>query len=176
MSLNSNFAADDFRYSIIFTRVGFYKGHLCAIKKFETCKIELTRHVKKELKNLRDLKHDNINQFIGACVEPNRICIVSDYCTRGSLKDILNNEEIKLDHMFVSSLVFDIVRGMIYLHDSPTGFHGDLKPTNCLVDSRWVLKLTDFGQQIFNHEWPDLLDIVCRPRVDEEICENLLYR
>ena len=70
---------------------------------------------------------------------------MTEYCTRGSLKDILKNEEIKLDNMFVASLVFDIIRGMIYLHDSPVGYHANLKPSNCLVDSRWVLKLADFG-------------------------------
>ena len=95
------------------------------------------------------MKHDNIIQFIGACVDPQLLCMVTEYCTRGSLKDILKNEEIKLDNMFVASLVFDIIRGMIYLHDSPVGYHANLKPTNCLVDSRWVLKLADFGPQLF---------------------------
>ena len=87
---------------------------------------------------------------LGACVEPDIICIVTEYCPRGSLKDIINNEDVNLDDMFKASLIFDIIRGMIYLHDSPIGYHGNLKLTNCLVDSRWVLKLTDFGLQILH--------------------------
>ena len=47
--------------------------------------------------------------------------------------------------MFISSLVADIVRGMVFIHDSPMKFHANLKTSNCLVDSRWVLKLADFG-------------------------------
>lgn len=38
---------------------------------------------------------------------------------------------------------------MIYLHDSPIRFHGALHTANCLVDSRWVVKLSDFGLREF---------------------------
>jgi len=68
---------------------------------------------------MRDLRHDNLNPFIGACTEAPHICIVTEYCTRGSLRDILENEDVKLDNMFIASLVSDIIRGMTFLHDSP---------------------------------------------------------
>lgn len=51
--------------------------------------------------------------------------------------------------MFVASLIADIIRGMIYLHDSPLKYHGSLCTSNCLIDSRWVVKLSDFGLQAF---------------------------
>lgn len=59
---------------------------------------------------LRDIRHDNLNAFIGACTEPPNICIITEYCSRGSLKDVLENEAIKLDQMFIASLVFDLIR------------------------------------------------------------------
>lgn len=34
---------------------------------------------------LREIRHDNINSFIGASVEPLRILIITDYCSKGSL-------------------------------------------------------------------------------------------
>ncbi|GFY60706.1 atrial natriuretic peptide receptor 1 [Trichonephila inaurata madagascariensis] len=59
--------------------------------------------------------------------------------------DILENEEIKLDWMFRFSLMHDVVKGMAYLHSSEIRSHGNLKSTNCVVDSRFVLKIADFG-------------------------------
>lgn len=38
---------------------------------------------------------------------------------------------------------------MHHLHDSDIKSHGNLKSSNCVIDSRWVLKITDFGLQTF---------------------------
>lgn len=38
-----------------------------------------------------------------------------------------------------------VVQGMIFIHNSPLGCHGNLKSSNCIVTSRWVLQVTDFG-------------------------------
>lgn len=35
---------------------------------------------------MRDLRHDNLSAFFGASADPPNICIVTEYCTRGSLK------------------------------------------------------------------------------------------
>lgn len=36
-------------------------------------------------------------------------------------------------------------QGMHYLHTTSILTHGQLKSSNCVVDSRFVLKITDFG-------------------------------
>uniref|UniRef100_A0AAG5DN07 Guanylate cyclase n=1 Tax=Anopheles atroparvus TaxID=41427 RepID=A0AAG5DN07_ANOAO len=172
VSLSSN-PDLDFRYSTIFTPIGLYKGQLYAIKKVKKKSIDITREMKKELKLLRDMRHDNLNAFIGACTDPPNICIITDYCNRGSLKDVLENEDVKLDNMFTASMVADILRGMIYLHESPLRFHGSLRTSNCLIDSRWVVKLSDFGLFAFKQGAEDVPD---EKEKLEEKCQKLLYR
>lgn len=144
-----------------------------ALKKIYKRSIDLTRSIKKELKLMREvstiayfnvrnisqkfaflpsdekLRHENIVTFVGASVEHSNIYILTNYCARGSLENVLANQDLKLDHMFVSSLVFDIMKGLIFLHDSEIISHGNLRSSNCLVDSRWCVKLTDFGLNEF---------------------------
>ncbi|XP_044753135.1 guanylate cyclase 32E-like [Coccinella septempunctata] len=174
VSLSSNPDAD-FRYSTIFTQIGIYKGRVFAMKNINKKSIDITREMKKELKMMKDLQHDNLNSFIGACTEPPNICIITEYCTRGSLKDILENEDVKLDNMFIASLVSDILRGVIYLHESPIRFHGSLHTGNCLVDSRWVVKLTDFGLKEFKRGISQE-DLFKDPTKTKEKFRKLLYR
>lgn len=59
---------------------------------------------------MKDLEHDHLARFYGACVDPPHCCLLTEYCPKGSLQDILENENIKLDWMFKVSLMHDIVR------------------------------------------------------------------
>ncbi|XP_067043577.1 atrial natriuretic peptide receptor 1-like isoform X3 [Acropora muricata] len=131
------------------TAAAVYKGNLVAVKRLAKKSVDLTRTVLMELKQMRGLRHDNLNPFIGACVDSPNICVISQYCPKGSLQDILENNDVKLDHMFIASLVSDIVKGMYYLQNTDIKSHGNLKSPNCLVDSRWVLKIADYGLHTF---------------------------
>uniref|UniRef100_A0A0P4WLK8 guanylate cyclase n=1 Tax=Scylla olivacea TaxID=85551 RepID=A0A0P4WLK8_SCYOL len=95
---------------------------------------------------MKDLQYEHLARFIGVCVDPKPYCaFFTEYCPKGSLQDILENEDVQLDSMFKMSLMHDIVKGMAFLHSSELRTHGNLKSSNCVVDSRFVLKLTDFG-------------------------------
>nr|XP_033799297.1 guanylate cyclase 2G-like isoform X2 [Geotrypetes seraphini] len=107
--------------------------------------------VLQELRLMRELKHENLVAFFGVCTEPPNICLVTQYCKKGSLKDVLRNSDIELDWIFKLSFAYDIVNGMHFLHNSPLISHGNLKPTNCLVDSRMQVKLSGFGLWEFKY-------------------------
>ncbi|XP_074714069.1 retinal guanylyl cyclase 1-like [Strix uralensis] len=93
---------------------------------------------------LRDLRHENVNLFLGFFHDCGIFAIVAEHCSRGSLEDLLRNEDMKLDWMFKSSLLIDLIKGMRYLHHRDV-VHGRLKSRNCVVDGRFVLKVTDHG-------------------------------
>lgn len=128
----------------LYINVGFYKGNKVAIKEINPLNIVLDRKQMLELKQMKEISNDHLVRFYGACVDPPH-CLLTEYCPKGSLQDILENDEIKLDWMFKLSLMHDIIRGMYYLHNSVIETHGSLKSSNCVVDSRFVLKITDFG-------------------------------
>lgn len=89
--------------------------------------------------------NENINPFIGISIEPKHVFLFTLFCSRGSLEDVLRNEELVLDNFFIASFIKDLIKGITYLHYTAKLSHGNLKSSNCLVDSRWVIKITDFG-------------------------------
>uniref|UniRef100_A0A671P3K8 Guanylate cyclase n=1 Tax=Sinocyclocheilus anshuiensis TaxID=1608454 RepID=A0A671P3K8_9TELE len=136
----------------IYAKTGYYKGNITAIKYVNKKRIELTRKVLFELKHMRDVQNEHLTRFIGSCIDPPNICILTEYCPRGSLQDLMESEGITLDWMFRYSLINDIVKGMAFLHNSVIVSHGNLKSSNCVVDSRFVLKITDYGLESFRKE------------------------
>ncbi|XP_078576323.1 atrial natriuretic peptide receptor 1-like isoform X1 [Branchiostoma floridae x Branchiostoma japonicum] len=135
----------------VFATTGIYQGKRVVIKDAdcEKAAITLTDDILLELKRMRDLAHDHVVRFVGVCFKSPRVFILTEYCPRGSLQDTLENEEIHLDIEFQCSLMHDIAKGMVYLHSSEVHYHGNLKSSNCVVDSRFVVKLTDFGLPTF---------------------------
>ncbi|XP_055012176.1 retinal guanylyl cyclase 2 [Boleophthalmus pectinirostris] len=93
---------------------------------------------------MKDMRHENVNLFLGFFHDCGVFAIVTEFCSRGSLEDLLLNHNVKLDWMFKSSLLLDLIKGMKYLHHRGV-VHTRLKSRNCVVDGRFVLKVTDFG-------------------------------
>uniref|UniRef100_A0A3Q1ISB7 Guanylate cyclase n=1 Tax=Anabas testudineus TaxID=64144 RepID=A0A3Q1ISB7_ANATE len=93
---------------------------------------------------LREMRHENLNLYLGLFMDCGIFALVVEHCPRGSLADLLADSNMRLDWMFKSSLLMDLIKGMKYLHLRGLS-HGRLKSTNCLVDGRFVLKVTDYG-------------------------------
>ncbi|XP_048242555.1 atrial natriuretic peptide receptor 2-like isoform X1 [Haliotis rufescens] len=129
----------------MFGSVAYIRGSLVSVKRMSKNIVSLTKEVLQELNQLMELKNQNVCAFVGACVDPGRILLLWEYCPKGSLQDIIWNTNIKLDQLFKFALCQDVAKGLEYIHKSSVNYHGNLKSSNCVVDSRWTCKLTDFG-------------------------------
>lgn len=128
--------------------LGHYLGTEVAVKKILANKItpEFTQEFAREASLMRDLRHPNVVQFIGAAFEEPDICIVTEYMSQGSLYHLLHDPNVKISWEQVRKIALDAARGMAYLHlRTPAIIHRDLKSHNLLVDSSWKVKVCDFG-------------------------------
>uniref|UniRef100_A0A0K0F0Y2 guanylate cyclase n=1 Tax=Strongyloides venezuelensis TaxID=75913 RepID=A0A0K0F0Y2_STRVS len=107
----------------------------------------LNENNKIELRNMKMLSNANLNKFIGFNHSPTFCISFWGYCSRLSLVDIFQAPSLsyEIDAFFIYSLINDAIEGLNAIHNSPIKVHGNLMLTNCLVDERWQLKLSDFG-------------------------------
>ena len=59
---------------------------------------------------MKELSSDYLVRMLGGCFENLNNCLITEYCSRGSLQDVLENDELQLDDMFKYSLLHDIVK------------------------------------------------------------------
>jgi hypothetical protein len=43
-------------------------------------------YLSRQLKQMRQMTHENINTFVGACIDPPKAAILMGFCSRGSLQ------------------------------------------------------------------------------------------
>ncbi|KAF1766916.1 hypothetical protein GCK72_006874 [Caenorhabditis remanei] len=125
--------------------VGLYEGRTVALKRIYRTDVELTRSIRMEIAQLQESVNSNVIEFVGMVIHSPDVFLVYELAPRGSLKDILDNDDMPLDDVFRSQMTKDIIAGLEYLHSSPVGCHGRLKSTNCLIDGRWMVRLSSFG-------------------------------
>lgn len=59
---------------------------------------------------MKDIRHENVNLFLGFFLDCGVFGIMTEYCSRSSLQDLLSNTDVKLDWMFKTSLLLDLIK------------------------------------------------------------------
>ena len=74
-------------YAAYFHKAAMYKNNLVRINVLKFVKKkDIPRDVMKEMKLMRDLHNDNINTFVGACVESHSVTLITEFCPKESLQ------------------------------------------------------------------------------------------
>uniref|UniRef100_A0A158PAA5 Guanylate cyclase n=1 Tax=Angiostrongylus cantonensis TaxID=6313 RepID=A0A158PAA5_ANGCA len=136
-------------------------GEDSVVARRHTTKPLLTKADCALLRKMKSAEHDNLCEFIGLSMDGPQILSVWKYCSRGSLKDVIEKGAMQMDWFFKYSLIRDICEAIHFLHHSQFGAHGWLSSKSCLVDERWKVKVTFFG-----------LDAIKRKEVKEQL-DNL---
>jgi serine/threonine protein kinase len=125
-------------------------GELIAVKQVELSAEKLLpeqqpeiRALQSEIGILRNLKHENIVQYLGSSVENNTLNIFLEYVPGGSISSLLRKFGSLPEHL-VRLYTKQILQGLRYLHSHKI-IHRDIKGANILVDNKGVIKLADFG-------------------------------
>jgi len=104
----------------------------------------------KEAELLRRQQHPNIVKYYISFLASNtgNLCIVMEFCDRGTLTDLLTQTEVSWKEEFqIWRSINALSSALKYLHKKKI-LHRDLKPENILLkteDNFLVLKLADFG-------------------------------
>lgn len=98
---------------------------------------------------LSKISHPNLLPFYGVCLENQNVAIVTDYVSRGNLRELLSDENIPITLSRRLKMAKEIAAGLTYLSCYPdvgVRIHDNFKSHNIMVTRDWTIKIADFGQ------------------------------
>uniref|UniRef100_A0A4X1TN97 non-specific serine/threonine protein kinase n=1 Tax=Sus scrofa TaxID=9823 RepID=A0A4X1TN97_PIG len=104
---------------------------------------EQLKAFKREVMAYRQTRHENVVLFMGACMSPPHLAIITSLCKGRTLYSVVRDAKIVLDVNKTRQIAQEIVKGMGYLHAKGI-LHKDLKSKNVFYDNGKVV-ITDFG-------------------------------
>lgn len=100
---------------------------------------------KQEVAIFRKTRHENLVLFMGACMKPPRLAIVTSMCKGMSLHTHLHLRKDKFNMNRTAAVAAQITQGMGYLHARGI-IHKDLKSKNIFIETgNGKIVITDFG-------------------------------
>eukprot|EP00913_Durusdinium_trenchii_P035047 g32784.t1 len=105
--------------------------------------------MKKEVDALRRLRHPRLVRFLGACVQPPLLLVVTEFMAGGSLHDrLFGRSQLAATSALGPRqrwlIACQTAEGLSFLH-SQRVVHRDLKSMNILLDAGQNAKICDFG-------------------------------
>ncbi len=99
---------------------------------------------KKEINVLKQSNSPYIIKYYNSYIKNNKIWIIIEYCDCGSILDLMRITKKTLKENEISSIIKNILKGLIFLHDQKK-IHRDIKAGNILLTKNGYAKIGDFG-------------------------------
>ncbi|KAF5797406.1 putative non-specific protein-tyrosine kinase RLK-Pelle-RLCK-VIII family [Helianthus annuus] len=139
-------------------------GKSVAVKKLDvSTEAESDNEFLTQVAMVSTLKHENLVELCGYCVEGNTRVLAYEFATMGSLHDILHGRKgvqgaqpgPVLDWMQRVKIAVDAAKGLDYLHEKvqPSIIHRDVRSSNVLLFEDLRAKIADFN---LSNQAPDM--------------------
>ncbi|KAI4338857.1 hypothetical protein MLD38_023866 [Melastoma candidum] len=140
------------------------KGKAVAVKKLDvSSEPETNVEFLTQVSLVSRLKHENVVELLGYCVEGNLRVLTYEFATMGSLHDVLHGRKgvqgaqpgPALDWIQRVKIAVDAARGLEYLHEKvqPSIIHRDVRSSNVLLFEDFKAKIADFN---LSNQAPDM--------------------
>mmetsp|Transcript_10546 Transcript_10546/g.14879 ORF Transcript_10546/g.14879 Transcript_10546/m.14879 type:complete len:369 (-) Transcript_10546:148-1254(-) len=97
------------------------------------------------------LRHPHVLQLFGCSLTAQAIWIVSELCSLGSLRQLLDDKDRDLPLVLRLKIALQVAEGMMYLHNQdPPIIHRDLKSHNIFVHETFTDTSTDLGSPVLS--------------------------
>eukprot|EP01018_Ginkgo_biloba_P012428 Gb_30487 [translate_table: standard] len=131
-----------------------YKGELrngqkIAVKVLDTTSLQGEREFQNEVSVIGKVSSPHIVGLMGFCADRKRRLLVYEYMQNRSLQDALFDDgyPLHLDWGKRFGIILDTAKALAFLHTmcDPAIIHGDIKPSNILLDGSFSARIADFG-------------------------------
>eukprot|EP01132_Coremiostelium_polycephalum_P000679 gene679-840_t len=106
--------------------------------------IKESAEIEKEITILKKCKSNSIVSYYGSCQQGDNLWILMEYCSLGSVRDMLELTGKNLSEKQIAYIVTQALKGIHYLHTNQI-IHRDIKAANILLNEEAIVKLADFG-------------------------------
>lgn len=121
-------------FGSVYAAINIDSGHLMAVKEIRLQDPQLIPTVAGQIRDeqavLEVLDHPNIVQYYGIEVHRDKVYIFMEYCSGGSLANLLEHGRIE-DETVVQVYALQMLEGLAYLHEAGIA-HRDIKPESTL--------------------------------------------
>ncbi|XP_047941609.1 CBL-interacting protein kinase 23 [Salvia hispanica] len=113
------------------------------LDKEKVLKHKMVGQIKREISTMKLIRHPNVIRMFEVMASKTKIYIVMEFVTGGELFDKIASRGI-LKEDETRNYFQQLINAVDYCHSRGV-YHRDLKPENLLLDSKGILKVSDFG-------------------------------